>query len=254
MYHEVAPVPRAEFLRFTVTAQAFDWQMGWLARSGFAAVSLDQLLAARRLDAELPRRPVVITFDDGFADSARFAPPVLARHGYTATFYLVAGLMGQSSEWMQREVGMRLPLMSWTTARSLRDAGFGIGSHTVSHPRLAELPADAARAELVRSREILEQGLARSIEHLAYPYGSHSAEVQQLTREAGYQTACTTLEARSRGEDVLALCRVPVYGTDSRLDFASRVLTARALVPLVRGAVHAVKQGLGQAAGARAQR
>ncbi len=234
MYHEVTPVARADYLRFTVSTRAFAWQMRWLARTGFTAISVDQLVAARDGRSPLPRRPVVITFDDGSVDSVRFAPPVLTRHGFTAIFYIVAGLMGQPSEWLQREVGFRLPLIDWATARTLHADGFEIGSHTMTHPRLARIAPDEAREELVRSREMIEQHIARPIEHLSYPFGSHDDQVLRLARDAGYRTACTTLEARSQGEDLLALRRIPVYGTDSRLDFVSRLLTAEPFRPLVR--------------------
>jgi peptidoglycan/xylan/chitin deacetylase (PgdA/CDA1 family) len=259
MYHEVAPAARANFVRFTVTPQALDWQMRWLARAGFTAIGLDQLADAREQGAPLPRRPVVLTFDDGFADSARYAPPVLQRHGFTATFYLVAGLVGRPGEWLQPEVGFRLPLMGWATARALQADGFHFGSHTVTHRRLARLAAGEARAELVRSRELLEDGLARRVEHLAYPFGSHDERVLGLAAGAGYRTACTTLEAHSRGEALLALPRIPVYGTDSRLDFVLRLLTARpaaALAPraLGREALGAGRRRLRRARGGPAAR
>lgn len=242
MYHEVAPVAHPGFRRFTVTTQSFAWQVRWLARTGFTGISLDQLVAARQGRLRLPRRPVIITFDDGFADSGRFAPPILKRYGLTATFYLVAGLVGRPSEWLERETGFQLPLMDWNTIHALQADGFHFGSHTLSHPRLAHLSPPEARAELVRSREILEQGLARPVVHLAYPFGSHDDRVQRIAAEAGYSTACTTVEARSETEDLLAVRRIPVYGTESRLDFVSRLLTAQALAPLVRRKIRAVKQ------------
>ena len=72
----------------------------------------------------MPRRPVVITFDDGFQGCADYAVPVLRTHGFTAMFYLVAGLMGATSRWLRPELGMELALMSWDTARSLAAEGF----------------------------------------------------------------------------------------------------------------------------------
>ncbi len=251
MYHEVAPAARANFVRFTVTPQALAWQMRWLAGAGYTAIGLDQLAAAREGRAPLPRRPVVLTFDDGFADSARYAPPVLQRHGFTATFYLVAGMVGRPGAWLEREVGFQLPLMSWATARALQADGFHFGSHTVTHPRLAALPPDDARRELVRSRELLEDALARPVEHLAYPFGSHDERVLRLAADAGYRTACTTVEAHSRGEALLALRRIPVYGTDSRLDFVLRLLAAR---PAAELAPRALARGALRAAGRRLRR
>lgn len=245
MYHEVARLPRRDFIRFTVAEREFAWQVRWLARLGFTAISMDQLVAARDGSGKLPRRPVVITFDDGFADSARFAPPILRRFGFTATFYLVAGLVGRPSEWLQREVGFTLPLMNWEAVHALQNDGFHFGSHTLTHPRLARIPAENGLDELARSRAILEQALGRRVEHLAYPFGSHDERVIGIAKEAGYRTACTTIEARSQHEDLLALRRIPVYGTDSKLDFVARVLTAKPAASLVRAARRWLRHSIG---------
>ena len=235
MYHEVAPAARAEFARFTVTPADFAWQMAWLARAGFATIGLDELLAGRTGRAALPRRPVVVTFDDGFADSGRHAPPILERHGFTATFYVVAGLVGQGGRWLRQEVGFELPLMGWDAIHRLRARGHRFGSHTVSHPRLARTEPAACREELEGSRALLEAELGEPVVHLAYPFGSHDAGVVRLAGEAGYVTACTTLEGRSRDEGPLELRRIPVYGTESRLDFVARLHTARSAGELARG-------------------
>lgn len=242
MYHEVSPVVHPAFRRFTVRPERFERQMRWLVRAGYRAVSLDQLVAARRGEGTLPPRPVVITFDDAFVDSGRYAPPILRQHGLTATFFVVAGLVGRPGEWLQREVGLRLPLMGWAELRTLQAAGLDIGSHTVSHPRLATLAAADCLAELTRSRAILEDGLSRRVSHLAYPFGSHDDAVVARAAEAGYASACTTLEGRSRDEPLLRLRRVPVYGTESPLDFATRLLTARSLAELLSHATRHRRQ------------
>ena len=252
MYHEVAPVARADFARFTVAPADFAWQMAWLARGGFTAVGLDELLAARAGRAALPRRPVVLTFDDGFADSGRHAPPILERHGFTATFYLVAGLVGQGSRWLRQEVGFELPLMDWDTVHRLRARGHRFGSHTVSHPRLARTEPTACREELARSRALLEAGLGEPVVHLAYPFGSHDETVVRLAGEVGYVTACTTLEGRSRDEGALELRRIPVYGTESRLDFVARLHTARSAGELAGRALGPLRRLRRAALGRRA--
>ncbi len=245
MYHEVAPRAHPGFERFTVTPAELERQVAWLARAGFTAVGPDDLLAAREGRRALPRRPVAITFDDGFADSVRHAPPILSRHGFTAVFYVVAGLVGGTSRWLERELGFELPMAGWDSLRELEAAGFHLGSHTVTHPRLARVSREECRTELAESRRILEEGLGHPVRHLAYPFGSHDAEVQRIAAEAGYLTACTTLEGLSGGEDTpLGLLRVPVYGGESRLDFASRVLTARPFVPMLRGGVKHVLRRL----------
>ena len=224
MYHEVSPAPAVAFRRYTVSAAAFARQMRWLAASGYQAVDMDALVRARRGQAGLPRRPVVITFDDGFQGCAEHAVPVLQSRGFTAVFYLVTGCVGRASSWMRSTVGVELPLMSWATLRGLAAAGFQCGAHTVTHPRLPELDRARCLAELADARRHIEDELGRPAPHLAYPFGAYDATVREVAAEAGYLTACSTRPGLSAADDdLLALHRVNVYGHDSLLDFAFRV-------------------------------
>ena len=166
----------------------------------------------------------MLTFDDGFAESVRQAPPILAGHGFTAVFYLVSGFAGGTSRWIVPERGFELPLIGWREARELEAAGFRCESHTVSHPRLSEIPTNACERELVDSRRMLEDQLGRSVHHLAYPHGSHNANVMAIAEAAGYRSACTTIIGRSPSSDSpFALRRVLVSGLHSRFDFPSLV-------------------------------
>ena len=230
MYHEVSPHPHPGFRRYTVTVREFTRQMRWLAAFGYQAIDMDALVRARTGQGSLPRRPVVITFDDGFQGCADHAVPVLRAHGFTAVFYLVAGLMGETSRWMLPELGLELPLMTWDTVRTLAGEGFQCGSHTVMHPRLAGLDPVQCRAELVDGRKRLEAELGRPAVHLAYPFGSYDPAVQLIAAETGYVTACSTRAGLSEADDdLLALHRVTIYGHDSLLDFICRLRIGAAL-------------------------
>lgn len=230
LYHEVSPRPHPAFRRYTVTARDFARQMRWLAALGYRAIDMHTLVQARAGRADLPRRPVVITFDDGFQGSADHAAPVLRAHGFTAVFYLVAGLMGKTSRWMASDPGVDLPLMTWDTARALITDGFQCGAHSVTHRRLAGLPAEECQAELADGRKRLEDELGRPVAHLAYPFGSYDRAVEDLAAKAGYATACSTRSGLSGpDDDVLALHRVTVYGHDSLSDFVCRLRTGAAV-------------------------
>lgn len=243
MYHEVSPRAHPGFRRYTVTAREFTRQMRWLAALGYRAINLDTLVRARTGQASLPKRPVVLTFDDGFQGCADHAVPVLRAHGFTAVFYLVAGLMGETSRWMISEGSGELPLMSWDRARALAAEGFQCGAHSVTHPRLAGLPLARCRAELVDGRRRLEDELRCPVAHLAYPFGSYDRAVQDVAAEAGYVTACSTRPGLSGADDdLLALHRIPVYGHGSLPDFISRLRTGVA-----------VRERLGRVVGALAR-
>jgi peptidoglycan/xylan/chitin deacetylase (PgdA/CDA1 family) len=174
----------------------------------------------------------VITIDDGFAEAARHAMEVLPRYAFTATVFLVAGAMGAYGMWVERA---EMPLAGWAAAREMIAAGFTCGSHSLTHPRLADLRPDACARELRESRKRLEDGLGVPVRHLAYPYGSVDETVRKLAAEAGYSTGCGVSRALSVSSDSpLNLPRVPVIGGESLADFACRLRTARPMGDLVR--------------------
>lgn len=235
MYHLVVPDVAPAFHKYTVTPQAFAQQMRWLARWGYTPITLDTLLEARAGLRKLPPRAVVITFDDGFQGCVDYAVPILLEHRFTAVFYLVAGLMGGPSTWLEAERGMTFPLMDWATARQLVDEGFTCGTHTLTHPRLAQVDSVTCYQELYESRRLLEERLNTRVLHLAYPFGSFNADVRACAMQVGYRSACTTIAGCSPyNDDSLALRRVPICGQDTLLDFICRLGTARTVRELLR--------------------
>jgi peptidoglycan/xylan/chitin deacetylase (PgdA/CDA1 family) len=227
-YHHVTPHPASGFVKYAVTPRVFARQMRLLALGGYHPISLDAWLANRHRPARLPAAPVVISFDDGFRETVEHAVPVLRRHGFPAIFFLVAGLLGKTSEWLMRERGLGLPMLGWVDAARLERAGFQVGSHTMTHARLTELSAQSCRQELSGSRAMLEDRLGAPVLHLAYPFGSYNAAVMEAATQAGYTCACTTeIGLSSPSEDACALRRIPVVGGESLLDFAARLVTGR---------------------------
>ena len=239
MYHQVTPRPHPALRKYAVTPRAFAMQMNWLALTGYMPITLDSLLAHRIGQCPLPSRPIVITFDDGYQDCVEHAAPILHARGFTAMFYLVAGLVGKTSRWLLSERGVELPLLDWTAARALEAAGFQCGSHTMSHPRLTDKSPDGCREELLTSRRLLEDHLGHEVTHLAYPFGSFNEKVRALVAETGYRTASSVRIGLSSSEDdVLALHRVPISGQDSLLDFICRLRTARGVRDMLYRKAH----------------
>jgi peptidoglycan/xylan/chitin deacetylase (PgdA/CDA1 family) len=226
MYHLVAPAAPRRFDKYTIITREFAWQMAWLSRRGYSAVTIETLLALRQSPTGLPRRTVAITFDDGFAALIDEALPILERHGFLATFYLVAGFPDNRATWLSREGREALPLMTWEDARRLREAGHTIGSHGLTHAKLAEVGVERSRDELVQSRDVIGDRIGVRPTHLAYPHGSYDADTQRLAAESGYSSA-TTVDARrsSISDDPFALPRVPINGGEGRLDFIVRLAT-----------------------------
>lgn len=228
MYHQVSEHPHSLFRKYTLTPGEFASQMRWLAWFGYHPVTLDQVLAARAGETLLPPRSVVLTFDDGFQECVQHAVPILQRYGFTATFYLVTGLMGRESSWLEPQLNMSFPLIGWDTARRLQALGFQCGAHSITHPHLTDLSRGACSEEVHGARLSIEDRLGVPIYHLAYPYGAYDEKVREIAIGAGYRSACSVRIGFSSGDDdAMALHRVPINGQDTLVDFAMKVRTAR---------------------------
>jgi peptidoglycan/xylan/chitin deacetylase (PgdA/CDA1 family) len=110
-----------------------------------------------------PPQGVVLTFDDGFANFAEEAWPILHRLAFKATVFAVVDRIGQTADWLSS--GDRPRLMNMATLRQLAGQGVEIGSHTLTHPRLAALPVTAQRREIADSKKKLEDSLGQAVLH-----------------------------------------------------------------------------------------
>ena len=191
MYHKVARAPLATNLpSLYVAPREFDRQMGELLGAGFAHVPFGGVVPAA-VAANVGRGGFGVTFDDGFRNAADHALPVLRARGLRATMFLVADRIGSTDTW-DRAIGEPpLPLMDDAEVRDWLAAGQDVGAHTLTHPRLTQLPPDRQRAEIFASKAKLEDRFGVPVRHFCYPYGDQDERVRALVAEAGYEAACT---------------------------------------------------------------
>lgn len=213
MYHRVGDFPRrmpshrGQYCHLP----RFRDQMAMLRTLGYAVVSLDQAVAGLQGKQTLPPRSVALTFDDGYVDFLECAAPVLQEYGYPATVYAVAGMLGATNDWVVPEGLQPAPLMNAAQLRELRDLGFTIGSHTVSHPRLATVDDARIFQETRDSKSMLEDVLGEPVDHFCYPYGSHDLRAVEAAAQAGYRSGTTCVRAvATPADDLLTLPRKPV--------------------------------------------
>jgi len=230
MYHQVdEPPPKGTPMRgLVVSPAAFARQMACLRALGFKGLSMKDLLPY--LSGQQQGRVFGITFDDGYENNLRCALPVLQRFGFSATCYVVADRVGQCNDWDRQRGVPQVPLMSVAQMQAWVDAGQEIGSHTLTHPELPTLAAAQQQREIVDARWVLE-GMIRQpggVRHFCYPYGAFDPGSVRSAKEAGYDTATTTIRGRvdhGQGRDLMTLPRVLVSRTTSCMHLVLKCLT-----------------------------
>lgn len=207
--------------RLTVAPRAFAAQMEALRESGRAVLSLARTLPGPRGGEPLPAGAVALTFDDGYADNATDALPILERYGFPAAFFVVTGLMGTSRTLDRYQACCDADrMMSWDEVRALRDRGHTIGGHGRNHRELAGLRETEARDEVEQCAEDIRRETGERPRLFCYPRGSEDAQARRIVGAAGFVAACSVHPgANPPGTDLLALRRTEVSGDDSLADF-----------------------------------
>ena len=188
MYHKIDPIPRgARSLRLYVVPEQFAAQLAALVRWGYRTISFGDWLAYRRGAGTLPRRPIILTFDDGYRSTYDIAWPILRRYDCRATVFLVSDLIGKTNAWDVHE--MQEPLLGAAEIAELQAGGIAFESHTRTHAALTMIEPEQALQELLTSRAALGGLLGTPVRVLCYPYGKQNAAVRALARQAGYEAA-----------------------------------------------------------------
>jgi len=196
-----------------VTPANFHAQMAYLARNHFHTVSLAQAVQAVRDHRALPPRSIVLTFDDGYADFYTTAIPEMRQYGFTATDYVVPGLIGRPS------------FMTWSQVVAADQMGFTIAAHTMNHVDLARTRTSVALWEMSESKRQLEQVLGHRVNEFAYPYGHFTGYLASQARGMGFESAASTIPGawHQGGAELWSLHRQRVSGYTSLAQFAKLV-------------------------------
>jgi peptidoglycan/xylan/chitin deacetylase (PgdA/CDA1 family) len=178
VYHDVSVFPGP----YRLTSTLLDQQLTALKAYGYEGVKLADFLSYRT-GAPAPQKPVVLTFDDGKLNQQELAVPILERHGFTASFFIITSKATAGADAMGSYI-------QWPGIRAMRDAGFEIGSHSITHPLLTRVSPSEMLHEVTGSKRELERHLGEgSCATFAYPYGDVNAAVQAAVRDAGYHAA-----------------------------------------------------------------
>jgi len=176
----------------------FEQQMQAIKDSGFTVISMQDFLAWRRDEKEIPVKSALITIDDGYVSAYENAMPILKKFGYPFTMFVYIQYIGSGGK-----------SITWDQLAEMRDAGVEIGCHSYTHQNLKGKAAKSAaevkrlgyegwlRKEIVESKQLLESRLGIKVSTFAYPEGSYNEKAREVVKEGGYEAAFVTYGQRN---------------------------------------------------------
>jgi len=216
-YHAIADLRDDPVLaEYGVSPALFAAQLDSLAAHGWEFVDLDAVLAWLAGEGELPRRAVLVSFDDAYTDLLEVAAPLLAEREIPALVFAIAGHLGGANDWDHHKGAASLRLLAPEQLGAVAASGIEVGSHTFTHRPLPEVPEAELEREIVEAAERIEAAGVPRPRAFSYPYGRWSPAVASAVREAGYAVAFTTAWGDPRpGADLFTVPRVEVHASDT---------------------------------------
>jgi peptidoglycan/xylan/chitin deacetylase (PgdA/CDA1 family) len=217
--------------RLVIAHASFEQQMQHLKAARYRVIRLEDLVEFTALGRQLPRRAVVLTFDDGYQSFLRYAYPILKRLEFPATLFIYTDYVGASPN-----------ALDWDALKRLAGEGFSIGAHSKTHSDLKRRPGESGEswsrrleAELAQPLGLFRARLGRVPQVLAYPYGSYDGELAEKVREHGYVAAFTVRRGSNPAfVHPLGIHRQQIYAGMTLEQFA-RSLTVFHQEPLLAG-------------------
>lgn len=195
---------------YYVKPEVFEEEMKLLHDWGYTTITTELLIKAIAEGADLPPRPILITFDDGHLDNYTTAFPIMQKYGFTGVLYIVANFIGADQ------------YLNADQIKEMASAGWEVGSHSISHLNLTSLDPERQRYEIVDSREILETKLGIPILTFAYPFGVSNSGVIDYAHFAGYSAGMSLGFTHDQGtSNLYTLQRRDIKGTYDVKQFAA---------------------------------
>lgn len=154
-------------------------QMEYLDQNGYTPLSLNDFTLMLERRKELPSKPVLLTFDDGYTDNVLEAMPILKKHKFPATLFMSPGMVGVEG------------YLDWEQVRTLHEAGWDIQPHGMTHPSLPKLTSEEQAYQINEARKQIEAQIGVSADVFCYPYGHYNEQTLRILKEAGFRYAFT---------------------------------------------------------------
>ena len=178
-YHHVSDDVGEDGWAYTVPPADFAQQLDYLQAEGYTTITMQDFMRARKGKQELPEKPVVLTFDDGYEDNYTTLLPMLEERHMTAVVYMVTNSIGRKG------------YLSWNQLRDMQKRGIEIGSHTANHQPLTSLDREKQAEEMKLSKLLMEWNGLKTIYSFSYPNGAYDEGMPELLQENEYLNAVT---------------------------------------------------------------
>lgn len=219
MYHKIPESELQTQHKIFVTKDNFRKHLEYFKRKGFTALTFSELALYRKGHVSFksfPRKPLVLTFDDGYRDNLVNASPLLKEFGFKAQLFLLADQTIDHNNWDADGNEPTHEIISGAERQAWNESAFEIGSHGFSHEKLTSFTEADALHELTESKKALEDEFKKKINVFAFTYGITTENSRELARRAGYDYAVNT---DSGGllleEDPYAIFRVNIFPNEN---------------------------------------
>ena len=227
MYHRVLDDSEKNPSFFwCVTQSQLRTHLGLLQKWGYTCISFEDHSLAMKEQLILPKKPVILTFDDGYEGVYKYALPIMKEFGVRATVFAIGNRSIRSNLWDSYVNSGGAPLLSDEMICDLHRLGFEIGSHSMTHPDLTKLQPNEAWDEITRSKVTLENLIQAPVISFAYPYGLSNAELEGMVKSAGYDYGVGVFSGPPRlSTNFYNIRRTRMVATTNTIEFAVKILT-----------------------------
>ncbi|MEW5798542.1 MAG: polysaccharide deacetylase family protein [Bacteroidota bacterium] len=209
---------------FCLHVSEFRRHIEWLDQHGFVPITLEDYRLYYDGQLDLPRKPIILTFDDGYLDTYEVAFPVLSEFGMKGVVFVLGDRSVKNNTWDWKYNGSPAPLMENHHLLEMSEAGIEIGAHSMTHAKLTMLDERTAWNEISRSRILLEIVLNKPVLSFSYPYGFVNESVKRMVSDAGFTHACSVWSGPLLfGKDNFELRRIPVLNSSTTISLAVKL-------------------------------
>lgn len=204
----------------------FERHLTLLNQFGYTPITFRDYKLSSEGKLRLPKKPVILTFDDGYEDVYRLAYPLLKEQGMKAVIFVLGDRSIRYNSWDANSPGIsKARLMNDRQIKELHSQGFEIGAHTLSHSDLLTMEYSERYNEVYKSKLILEALLNSKIISFSYPYGLVNTEIKDLVEEAGYQFGCSVFSGPAEfGDDLHEIRRIAIHNSTTAWGFLMRLV------------------------------